>query len=364
MSDTTTSGDREIRASGGALDHTGTGPVLVDGAVGLWVNNPETVEAPKSTAPIVGRSPGQLAWLRLKRDRVAVTSAGVLAFFTILAVFAPVISWLYGQKVYAGNSDLMDLRGRPLGVAGGISADHWLGITPQRGYDVFLQLIFGVRTSLGIALLAAVIATAIGIVIGVVAGYLGGWADRVLSWFIDVMLCFPFFLFALAVVPTLSTRLEDQYNYVAPWKRVVVLITIFVLFGWMYVARLVRGQVISLREREYVEAARAAGAGTGHILFRQLLPNIWAPILVAFSLSVPAIVTAEAALAIFGIGISEDTQIADLGRLIYDSIDYLSVSGLAPGAVYLPGVVIFVLVLAFNLLGDSLRDSLDPKSLR
>lgn len=364
MSDTTTSGDREVRASGEALDELVTTPGFVGGAFQVTVNDPDTAEPPKIAAPMVGRSPGQLAWLRLRRDRVAVTSAITLSVFALLAIFAPVISWLYGQKVYAGNSDLMDLRGRPLGVAGGISGTHWLGITPQRGYDVFLQLIFGVRTSLGIALVASLLTTAFGIVIGITAGYLGGWIDKVLSWFIDVMLCFPFFLFALAVVPTLSTRLEDQYGAIAPWKRVAVLVTIFVVFGWMYVARLVRGQVISLREREYVEAARAAGAGTAHILFKQILPNIWAPILVAFSLGVPAIVTAEAALAIFGIGISEGTQIADLGRLIYDSIDYLSVSGLAPGAVYLPGIVIFVLVLAFNLLGDSLRDSLDPKSLQ
>jgi len=371
MSDTTTSGDREVRASGEALDELVTGPGLVGGAFqvsindgDVSVNDPDTTVPPKAAAPMVGRSPGQLAWLRLRRDRVAVTSAGVLIFFTVLALLSPLIAALYGQTVYAGHSELMDLRGRPLGVAGGVSGSHWLGITPQRGYDVFLQLIFGVRTSLGIAVVSSLLTTAFGIVVGIVAGYVGGWADRVLSWFIDVMLCFPFFLFALAVLPTLSTRLEDQYHAVAPWKKVSVLIAVFVIFGWMYVARLVRGQVISLREREYVEAARAAGAGTGHILFRQILPNIWAPILVAFSLGVPAIVTAEAALAIFGIGITEDTGIADLGRLIYDSIGYLSVSGLAPGAVYLPGVVIFVLVLAFNLLGDSLRDSLDPKSLQ
>jgi peptide/nickel transport system permease protein len=358
MSDTTTSGDRQVRASGGD-----TMKDVVDGPE-LSVNAPETVAPKIDGVPMVGRSPGQLAWMRLRRDRVAVASVVVLVVFAALALLAPIIGWLYGAKVEAGNSDLMDLRGRPLGTAGGISGAHWLGITPKRGYDVFLQIIFGVRTSLGIALGSAILATAIGIVLGITAGYLGGWVDRVLSWFIDLMLCFPFFLFALAVVPTLNTRLEDQYGAVAPWKKVAELVAIFVIFGWMYVARLVRGQVISLREREYVEAARAAGAGVGHILFKQILPNIWGPILVAFSLSVPAIVTGEAALAIFGIGISEDTGIADLGRLIYDSIPYLSLAGLAPGAVFLPGLTIFTLVLAFNLLGDSLRDALDPKSLR
>ena len=152
MSDTTTSGDRGVRAMDDAADTVVASPELS-------VSAPDLVVPKIGGAPVIGRSPGQLAWLRLKRDRVAVTSGGVLAFFAILAILAPLIQWLYGGKAYAGNSDLMDQRGRPLGVAGGVSGDHWLGITPQLGQDVFLQLIYGVRTSLGIAVSATLIAT-------------------------------------------------------------------------------------------------------------------------------------------------------------------------------------------------------------
>jgi peptide/nickel transport system permease protein len=309
---------------------------------------------------VVGRSPGQLAWMRLRRDRVAVTSAWVLAVFGVIVLAAPLIQWLYGDDPQKGHSELLDSIGYPLGTAGGISADHWLGLTPQVGYDLFLNLIFGARTSLGIALTSAVLAVAIGVLVGVVSGYMGGWVDRVLVWFTDFMLAFPFFLFAIALVPTLQTRLADQFGEVAVWKKVAVIIGIFILFSWMSMARIVRGQVISLREREYVEAARAAGAGTGHILFRQLLPNIWAPVLVVFSLLVPALVTAEAALSFLNIGIQEPTP--DLGRLILTGARNVTNTGLIPGAVFLPALLIFILVLAFNLLGDAVRDALDPRS--
>jgi peptide/nickel transport system permease protein len=356
MSDPTTSGDREVSFSGGAGGE-GTG-----GSVS--VNAPDTVQAAAPTA-VVGRSPGQLAWMRLRRDRVAMVSAVTLVVFfviVLLSFFGPLISWLYGDGPAVGHSELLDDTGDPLGTAGGVSGAHWLGLTPSNGYDLLLQLIFGTRTSLIIAVVSSVLGVAIGTVVGVVSGYAGGWIDRLLVWFTDLMLAFPFFLFTIALVPTLSTRLQDQYGEVAVWKREAVLIAIFVIFGWMGTARLVRGQVISLREREYVEAARAAGASASHIVFRQILPNTWAPILVTFSLSVPITVTAEAALSFLSIGITEPTP--DLGRLIFNGVSYLSDIGYAPLFVLLPGITIFVLVLAFNLLGDSLRDALDPKSVR
>lgn len=325
---------------------------------------PEAAKLPDKKTEIVGRSPSQLAWMRLKRDRTGMISLGVLIFFVVIALGAPLIQWLYGQgDPKTGFSQLLDLRGRPLGTAGGISADHWLGLRPGNGQDMLLQLVFGIRTSLGIAVVAQIASTAIGIVVGVVAGYARGWVDRVLSWFIDVMLAFPFFLFALAIIPTIYLKLTTASG-VAAWKKILVVTLIFVIFGWLYTARIVRGQVISLREREYVEAARAAGAGVGHILFKQILPNIWAPILITFSLGVPAVITAEAALAIFGIGISDGDGVADLGKLVAASVPWMANSELVPAAAWLPGLTIFVIVLAFNLFGDSLRDALDPKSQR
>jgi len=342
---------------------TSSGAGAVDVVDNLTVA-PEAAKLPETKKEIVGRSPGQLAWMRLKRDRTGMVSLGVLVFFIVIALAAPLIQWLYGQGgPDLGHSELLDLRGRPLGTAGGVSGDHWFGLRPERGQDMLLQLVFGIRTSLGIAVVAQLIATAIGVVVGVVAGYARGWIDRVLSWFIDVMLAFPFFLFALAIIPTVYLKLANASG-VAAWKKIMVIVMIFVIFGWLYTARIVRGQVISLREREYVEAARAAGAGVGHILFKQILPNIWAPILVTFSLGVPAIITAEAALAIFGIGITDGDGVSDLGKLVADSVRRMANWELVPAAAWLPGLTIFAIVLAFNLFGDSLRDALDPKSQR
>jgi len=362
MSDTTTSGDRGVKALGDAGD---PGDTLVTDTE-LTVNAPDVILPKIGGVVVVGRSPGQLAWIRLKRDRVALASTWVLGFFAAVVILAPVIQWLYGVDPEEGFSLLLSSAsnsyGMPIGTAGGVSGDHWLGLTIGDGKDVLMQLVFGARTSLFIAVVSAAAGVGIGVVIGVVAGYVGGFADKVLTWFIDFALAFPFFLFALALVPTINTRISDEFGAIALWKRVATLMAIFIIFGWMYTARIVRGQVISLREREYVEAARAAGAGSGHILFRQLLPNIWAPIIVTFSLAVPTIVTAEAALSFLSIGITEPTP--DLGRMIANSVRNLSNVGFAPPAILLPGITIFVLVLAFNLLGDALRDALDPRSAK
>jgi peptide/nickel transport system permease protein len=349
----TTSGDHEVRVSTTTLDVATNEQVSVDAPDAVQVATPSAV---------VGRSPGELAWMRIRRDRVATVSAITITVFIVVVLIAPLIQWIYGDAPANGHSELLDQYGNPLGTIGGASSSHWLGLTPFSGYDLLMQLVFGTRTSLAIAVISSVIGVSIGTVVGVVAGYAGGWVDRVLVWLTDLMLAFPFFLFTIALVPTISTRLENQYGEVAVWKRVGVLITLFVIFGWMGTARLVRGNVISLREREYVEAARAAGASASHIIFRQILPNTWAPILVAFSLSVPITVTAEAALSFLSIGITEPTP--DLGRLIFNGVRYMNHTGYAPLFVLIPGITIFVLVLAFNLLGDSLRDALDPRSSR
>jgi len=317
----------------------------------------ERTRATAPSAPIVGRSPGQLAWARLRRDRTAVISGTVLLLFLVVAVTPPLIEALYGVSPHAQFQDQLDNYGMPLGYAGGISGEHWLGLEPRLGRDIFIRMVYGLRTSLFIAFAAATVTTVIGIVAGIVAGYLGGWVDAVIGWITDFALALPFLIFALAVVPTVELRFYGPREDVPSAFRVAVLIAVFAAFGWTGTARLVRGQVISLREREFVDAARACGAGLGHVLFRQLLPNIWAPILVSFSLAVPAYVTGEAALSFLGIGIVEPTP--DFGRMIFASIAYLQTDA---AYVFFPGITIFALVLAFNLFGDALRDALDPKS--
>jgi peptide/nickel transport system permease protein len=296
---------------------------------------------------IIGRSPNQLAWLRLKRDRTARASALTLAVAALVALGAPLLGRLSGIDPTDKFVGRLNEFGMPIGYAGGISADHWL------------QLVYGLRTSLFIAFASALLASFIGVAVGVLAGWARGWLDSAVNWLIDLTLAFPFLIFALAVIPILQDRFYTEREAPPPAFRVALIIATFGLFSWTYTARLVRGQVISLREREFVEAARAAGAGTGHLLFRQLLPNIWAPILVTVSLNVPQFIAIEAALAFVNIGVTEPTP--DLGRMIYNSIGYVASD---PWYTLFPGLTIFLLVLAFNLLGDALRDSLDPRSTR
>jgi len=312
-----------------------------------------------SGAAVVGRSPGQLAWLRLRRDRTAWVSGGALVFFALVAITAPLIERLYGKGPLDRFTDKLDRNGNPLGYLGGMSGEHWLGVQPRWGRDIFIQIVYGLRTSLMVALTAALLTIVLGVVIGIVAGYLGGKVDAFLSWLTDLTLAFPFYIFCFAFVPIAVAQAYGPTEQEAPWFRPMLLIVVFVLFNWTYSARLVRGQVLTLREREFVEAARASGAGTRHVLFRQLLPNLWAPILVTFSLNVPALITAEAALSFLGIGILEPTP--DLGRLISDSVTYIRDD---PAFTLTGGITLFALVLAFNLFGDSLRDALDPKADR
>jgi peptide/nickel transport system permease protein len=333
----------------------------IAGPVGVTVAaapvDPGAVPSGPEAKRFVGRSPGQLAWLRLKRDRVGMISGGALLFFILLAAAAPLVQRLYGKAPEDRFSDLLDRNGNPLGYAGGMSLDHWLGLQPRLGRDIFIQIVYGLRTSLMVAFIAAVVTIALGILIGIVAGYLGGKVDAGITWFIDLTLAFPFYIFCFASVPIAAAQFYGPRDQEAFWFRPLLLVLIFALFNWTYTARLVRGQVLSLREREFVEAARASGAGLGHILFRQLLPNLWAPILVTFSLNVPALITAEAALSFLGIGILEPTP--DLGRLISDSVVYVRDD---PAFTLTGGITLFLLVLSFNLFGDSLRDALDPKS--
>ncbi|MDO3685663.1 ABC transporter permease [Micromonospora sp. C28ISP2-4] len=314
---------------------------------------------PGRPGEFVGRSPGRLAWLRLKRDRTAKASAVTLAVAALVALGAPLLGRLTGIDPTDKFVDRLNDFGMPIGYAGGISSDHWLGLEPGSGRDILMQLVYGLRTSLFIAFTSALLACGIGVAVGVLAGWARGWLDSVVNWLIDLTLAFPFLIFALAVIPILQDRFYSDREAPSPAFRVALIVATFGLFSWTYTARLVRGQVISLREREFVDAARAAGAGTAHILLRQLLPNIWAPILVTVSLMVPQFIAIEAALAFVNIGVTEPTP--DLGRMIFNSIGYVASD---PWYTLFPGLTVFLLVLAFNLLGDALRDSLDPRSTR
>ncbi len=308
---------------------------------------------------VVARSPRQLVWRRLRHDRVGLISAVALFVLVILGLAAPLISSLYGVGPNQQFQNQLNAYGNPLGYLGGISGEHWFGLEPSLGRDIFVRLFFAIRTSLFIALAAALITTTIGVVLGVVAGYLGGWIDAFISWVTDFALALPFLVFALAVIPTIRLRFYGARDEVPTWFDVIVIIGIFTAFGWTSTARLLRGQVISLRERDFTEAARAMGGTTRWMLWREILPNLWAPILVTFSLQIPQYITGEAALSFLGVGIVEPTP--DLGRMIFDGLNDINVDF---PYFFIPGFTLFVLVLAFNLFGDAVRDALDPKSTR
>ncbi len=309
---------------------------------------------------VTGRSPGQLMWRRFRRDRTGVASALVVLFFILVAIAAPLISAMYGKDPYTtyGLDDpgLLNEYGFPIRPNGGISSDFWFGIEPGLGRDVFIQLVYGIRTSLLIALAATIGTTVIGVVVGIVAGYVGGKTDYFAGRVIDVLLSFPETLFIIAFMPVIENLLVKPDEETPTWLRATSLIIMLTAFGWAGLSRLLRGSVLSLREREFVEAARVTGASPSRIVFKELLPNLWTPILIQSTLALPAFVTAEAGLSFLGVGIVEPTP--DWGRMflrgteVYTSdITYLM----------FPGIALLIFVVAFNLLGDSVRDAFDPK---
>ncbi|WP_042425669.1 ABC transporter permease [Streptacidiphilus anmyonensis] len=320
-------------------------------------------EATEPTALPQGRSPAKLAWRRFRRDRVGVASAAVVGLFFLVGLGAPVISWLYGKDPYTtygqNQPGLLDDFGYPTGPMGGMSSHFWLGVEPGLGRDVFMQLVYGIRTSLLISLAVVALVTVIGTLVGIVAGYAGGAVDYAVGRVIDVILCFPATLFFVAFIPVAQAAFVKPTQEVPTWLRATTVVLVLTAFGWAATARLVRGQVLSLREREFVQSARVIGVSPTRIVFRELLPNLWTPILISASLAVPAYVTTEAALSFLGAGMVEPTP--DWGRMIQRGAQVYSADF---SYMLFPGLAMLIFVLAFNLLGDSVRDALDPKSNR
>lgn len=317
--------------------------------------------AGKDAEKLAGRSPGQLMWRRFKRDRTGVVSAFVVLFFLAVAALAPVISWAYGKNpttTYGlDRPGLLNEYFYPVKPNGGIDGEFWFGLEPTLGRDVFTQLIYGIRTSLAIAAVTTVLCVATGILIGVTAGYMGGRTDYFLGRFIDLLMAFPAQLSFVAFTPVVYALFVSTERETPTYLRVVTLIIVMWALGWMALARLLRGQVLSLREREFIEAARISGASPWRIIRKELLPNLWTPILVQSTLMLPAFVTIEAGLSFLGVGIVEPTP--DWGRMFKDGARYYQDD---ITYMFFPGIAMVVFVVAFNLLGDSVRDAFDPKS--
>jgi peptide/nickel transport system permease protein len=295
----------------------------------------------------------------LSRDKFARVALGVIIFYLFVAAFAPMICAVLGISPYALDGDALNDYGLPKGAFGGISTEHWLGVEPGTGRDIFARLIYGARASLLVGILATFLTTAIGLVIGVFAGYKRGWADSIIGRFMDLTLAFPSFLLIIALTRPFTQRLESLGVPEGNPARMTYIILVLATFGWVYVARVVRGQTLTLREREFVEAAKASGATTRHIIFKQLLPNLWAPVIVIVSLSLPGYVATESTLSFLGLGLMQPA--ASWGVMLGDSVRYYRAD---PTYLFIPGVALVVLVMAFNLVGDAIRDALDPKTDR
>ncbi|MFF8608288.1 ABC transporter permease [Streptomyces sp. NPDC015346] len=316
---------------------------------------PEAVLTGARQSQIEGRSLGQIAWTRFKRDKLAVAGGVVVLLLILLAVLAKPIQAVFGLDPNEFNQDLIDpALLAPKGAWGGMSWDHPLGVDPQFGRDLLARIIEGSWVSLLVAGGATVLSVFIGVVMGVVAGFYGGWVDTVISRMMDTFLAFPLLLFAISLSATLQ---DGAFGLSGLPLRISVLIFVIGFFSWPYMGRIVRAQTMTLRNREFVEAARSLGARGPFILFRELLPNLVAPILVYATLLIPTNILFEAGLSYLGVGIAPPQ--ASWGGMLTTAVDTYQAD---PQYMFVPGLAIFITVLAFNLLGDGLRDALDPRS--
>ncbi|GAA1770662.1 MULTISPECIES: ABC transporter permease [Streptomonospora] len=329
-----------------------TAPLDVPG--GAEEAHPDAV-AQKGGVRDRGRSLGQIAWMRLRKDKVAMTGGAFVVLMAFVALFAPVIVGLFGHPPNQWNREMIDpALGMPLGGMGGMSGDYLFGVEPVTGRDVFSRIVYGARISMLIGFLATLVSVVLGTIMGIIAGYFGGWVDAAISRLMDIFLAFPLLLFAMALVgvlPDAAFGLQDQA------LRIAILVFIIGFFNWPYIGRIIRGQTLSLREREFVEASRSLGASNLYILRKELLPNLVAPILVYSTLLIPTNILFEAALSFLGVGVEPPT--ATWGGMLSEAVDYYDS---APNFMLAPGLAIFLTVLAFNLFGDGLRDALDPRT--
>jgi peptide/nickel transport system permease protein len=309
---------------------------------------------------IKGRTPWQITRSRLARDKVTMVALGAAIFFILLAACAPLLTSLKLIDPLTPHGDLVGgLGSLPLGNFGGVSSTHWMGVEPGIGRDIFARVIAGLTTSLTVAVSAALFSVVVGTVIGIVAGTAGGRVDWLLSRLTEFVLSFPQTLMLIALSTIVIDLVKAALHVDRTPASMIFMIVVMGFFGWPNFARIIRGQVLSLREREFVEAARSLGAGRGRIYFKELLPHLWAPILVYATLIMPQNIATEAALGFLGVGIQAPTP--SFGSILNDSVHYASAD---PAYFIFPGVTLFLVVLSFNLLGDGLRDALDPKADR
>jgi ABC-type dipeptide/oligopeptide/nickel transport system permease subunit len=377
----------------------------------------ERAEEPEAVIEIAARSPMQLFWRRLRDDKVALTGLAFIILLILVAIFASLIVKIPGTDPYTQSTKVLDQFGSPTGP----SSKHWFGVDPL-GRDIFARVLYGARVSLEVAIVATAISVSIGVVVGMVAAFYRGWVDTVISRLIDILLAFPILLLALGLASACSLgngcmktnavgrdflylglavlvlvllwlgrkaarvtlRGLDRSTIIGPlvvaaviivlglvlWQvpgksatlikpGIGVVIFVIAFVNWTYIGRIIRGQVLSLREKEFVEAARSLGASNARIIFREILPNLIAPIIVYSTLVIPTNILFEAALSFLGVGVQPPQ--ASWGQMLADATQIYDT---AWWFMTFPGVALVLTVLAFNLLGDGLQDALNPRSRR
>jgi len=292
---------------------------------------------------IQGRSQWQLTWARLRHDKMAIASIVVILIMTALAILAPVFASLLGHGVYQAFTG-KGLSADGLPVAPGAHGFP-LG-TDYVGRDLLIRILYGARISLFVGITTTALATIAGVAVGLVAGFYGGWVDTVLARFIDAVLAFPFIVLALALAAIYGSSL-------------LIVIGVITFFSWAGISRIVRGQTLSIKEKEYIEAARSLGAGPWRIMFIDILPNLLGPVLVLATLYIPTAIVFEATLSFLGIGIPAPT--ASWGVILSEAQQFYQTSW---WYVVFPAAALLITTLAFNLLGDGIRDAMDPRTER
>ena len=304
-------------------------------------------------AIFAARSAKRLFWERIREDKAALLGAAVIiVLIVIAAVGGPLAAWATGHPSLTAYTSTME---DSFGIPKGPNSQFWFGADGS-GRDLFVRTMYGARTSLEVGVAASAIAVVVGLVVGLTAGFFGGWVDMALSRVGDVMLSLPTLLIAIGIVAACSLQ-GCLGGLIQPGVRVVIGVIAF--FTWPYIARIVRGFTLSIREKEFVEASRSLGASNTRIIFREILPNLAGPIIVYTTLLIPQNILFEAALSYLGLGVPPD--IASWGGLLNDAQYYYDV---AWWLMLFPGLFLVMTTLAFNLLGDGLRDALDVRADR
>jgi peptide/nickel transport system permease protein len=312
---------------------------------------------PAAPASVAGKSASRLFWERFREDKAALAGGVVILLLIAIAIFGgPVAAKVTGHpNTAAYNRVMLDSFGVPLGP----NKEFWFG-ADSAGRDLFVRTMYGARTSLIVGIVASGIAVLIGLVVGLSAGFFGGWIDSAFSRAGDVLLALPTLLIAIGIAAACSTTKEGcPLGPVSLKPGLGLIVAIIVLFSWAYIARLVRGYTLSIREREFIEASRSLGAGNLRIIFREVLPNLIGPLLVYTTLLIPQVILLEAAFSFLGVGVPPDT--ASWGALLNQAAQYYDV---AWWLMLFPGIFLVMTTLAFNLLGDGLRDALDVRADR